>query len=97
MSGGHYNYKQFHITDIVEQIKHDVENNGEIDSHTFNNPTLRKLLFIADLLTLSADLAKDADWLYSGDDGEDTFNEHFDARFNFLRKLAARGHENYHV
>lgn len=101
MSGGHYNYMQFHINTIAEQIKKDVEDHSKEEPYTFardyTKATLRKLLFLADLLTVASDLTKDADWLYSGDDSEETFNKHFDARFDFLRKLAARGYENYHV
>ena len=82
MSGGHYDYDQFRISQIADTIKSDVENNNTEDeygySYTMPSDVIARMKELQTKLELVADLVHAADWLYSGDSGPESFCIEYD-------------------
>lgn len=77
MSGGHFDYKQYQIEDIAEEIErlirdNDVENEYGYANH-FNEETISWFRHAAGVLRLAAVYTHRIDWLVSGDDNEQSF------------------------
>lgn len=69
MSGGYFDYQQYHIeatADSIDQI---------IREHDFKPETLERLKEAAHTLRQAAEMAQRVDWLVSCDDSEDSFLE----------------------
>lgn len=81
MSGGHYEYAYCQINDLADHIKDDIDNNQVSDeygfSYNFSEETMTNMKKLHSMLLLASKLSKEAEWLYSGDTGEDTFNNEF--------------------
>lgn len=79
MSGGHFDYWQYHIGSIAEQIEDLIKNNNEADEYgdarNFNKETLSQFRKAVKILKIAEIYAQRVDWLVSGDDGEETFME----------------------
>jgi hypothetical protein len=79
MSGGHFDYKQHQINDIINDIEQVIlnETNPDYDGykHGFCEETLSAFEQAVRFLTLAHAYAHRIDWLLSGDDGEETFHE----------------------
>lgn len=73
MSGGHFDYKQYHIGEISASISEIIQENDS--SYEFKDDTILKFKSAVLFLELSQILAQRIDWLLSGDDGEETFHE----------------------
>jgi len=72
MSGGHFDYKQYvigHIADEIEQLA--LEN----DEYGYSEDTLDIFKNAVECLKASQILAQRIDYLVSGDDGEETFHK----------------------
>lgn len=72
MSGGHFYYSQYRINDAIEQLEKDLS-----DSNSYANSMEQD---IRDSLALCLSRLKEAsirlhraDWLLSGDDGEESY------------------------
>ena len=87
MSGGTFDYKQYQINDIIDQIdgiklridlptNEEINSNGSLKSY-FNEPDKIKeeLDKALNLLRLSSIYVQRIDWLIAGDDGEDSFHK----------------------
>lgn len=83
MSGGHFDYDQFRITDIISQLLEDIDNNdskektewGDDISRHFTPKTIEEFKTAVQLLAKAHIYAHRIDWLLSGDDGEETFHQ----------------------
>jgi len=83
MSGGHFDYKQYHIDDIVREIEALIEKNDskELGEHGYpvsrgySGETITKFKEALTTLRRGAIMAQRIDWLVSGDDGENTFHK----------------------
>lgn len=81
MSGGHFQYKQWeigHIADEVEQLIIDNDNDeqdryGDIKGCHFSPETIKEFKQGLLILRQAHIYAQRIDWLVSGDDGEDSF------------------------
>ena len=81
MSGGHFNYKQYdigHIADEVEQIIIDNDSNeedeyGDIEGYHFTPEIIDEFKQGLKILRQAQVYAQRIDWLVSGDDGLDSF------------------------
>ena len=83
MSGGHYDYIQFNIQDVVAELKKQIKRikvaNNTPDPEeswlVFNNreAVLEEFELCRHHLELGALLLNRIDWLVSGDDGEEAF------------------------
>ena len=79
MSGGHFDYSQFHIrqiADAVESIIEQEENPVEDEyTYEFTENTLAEFRNGLLFLRMAEIYAQRIDWLISGDDGEETFHK----------------------
>lgn len=79
MSGGYFDYTQYNIDRIADEIENIVKNDNRPDEDGYTrhyaDSTLRKLLEGVQALRVASVYAQRIDWLLSGDDGENTFHE----------------------
>ena len=84
MSGGRFNYKQYdlqYIADEIEQVIQEFERGdkseyGDYPKWNFENPqTIAEFRYAIKMLNIGRIYAQRIDWLLSGDDGEDSFHE----------------------
>jgi hypothetical protein len=83
MSGGHFDYKQYeigHIADEVEQIIIDNDSTekdqyGDTKGYNFTPETIAEFKKALLILRQAHVYTQRIDWLISGDDGEDTFRK----------------------
>jgi hypothetical protein len=82
MSGGHFQYQQYHLLDIVDKIEELIENNycndknqwGDVIGTHYNRETIREFDKAVELLKQAHTYVQRIDWLISGDDGVDCFH-----------------------
>jgi len=89
MSGGHFDYKQYTIDYIADEIesviaRNDPEEEDERGYH-FNDQTLAELKRAVNLLRQAAIYAQRIDWLVSGDDAENTFHKRLQDELKSLK------------
>ena len=81
MSGGHFDYQQYRLEDMADEIRNLIALN---ESQTYNeeekysSETIAKFLEADKTLRLAAVMVQRIDWLVSGDDGEESFHERWD-------------------
>ena len=79
MSGGHFDYSQYHISRIAEDIQEQIRRNGSTndwgDKIEFSEKTIQEFKTAILMLEQAYVYAQRIDWFLSGDDGEDTFHE----------------------
>lgn len=78
MSGGYFEYQQYHIQDIIEKLeetKVKIENDEEYHQYDKKKELLQEISNGIDYLSLAQIYTQRLDWLFSGDDGEDSFFE----------------------
>lgn len=83
MSGGHFDYREFSLEVIADQIAELIENNNTPDewgyANDYSDETIRLFKETADMLRKLAYRVHRIDYLVSGDDGEETFLEKWEA------------------
>jgi hypothetical protein len=70
MSGGHFDYAYWRADQFADQLDEELVKETE-----WTPEVLQKLQRIVQLTRITAACMKEAEWLYSGDTGEDTFLE----------------------
>lgn len=81
MSGGYFDYAQYKLEDMADEIRNLITLN---ESPTFNKEekfsaeTVAKFLDADKALRIAAVMVQRIDWLVSGDDGEESFHERWD-------------------
>jgi hypothetical protein len=79
MSGGHFNYKQHHIQDIIDGIDHAIETNDKPEEYDcargLSEQTITRMKHAIGFLRKAQVYAQRIDMLLSGDDGEESFHE----------------------
>ena len=78
MSGGYFEYQQYHIQDIIEKLeetKVKIENDEEYHQYDRKEDILHRINKGLGYLYLAEIYTQRLDWLFSGDDGEDSFFE----------------------
>lgn len=77
MSGGHFNYSYHHLAQFCDQLESDIRNNHKKDqwgyAHNFREDVIYELNVILSKAKELTKLMKHVEWLYSGDDSEETF------------------------
>ena len=74
MSGGKFEYKQYDMNYIADQIEHEVLTNGKKKTdHEYPEEVIEKFKEGIALLRIAAIYTQRIDWLLSGDDREETF------------------------
>ena len=82
MSGGHFDYVQYKLEDVAEEIQRIVDNNasqevdewGQLIGRNYSDETIYELLIGVTFILTAATYIRRIDYLLSGDDGEDTFH-----------------------
>lgn len=79
MSGGHFDYNQYKLHQIADEIdeiiyKNDVENEWGY-KYNYSEETLNKFRYVSSQLKELSAMVQRIDWLVSGDDGEDDFHK----------------------
>ena len=74
MSGGHFDYKQHHIRDIADEIERVIVKQYDSEDR-FDDKTIARFNEGVRALRIAETYAHRIDWLLSGDDGEETFQE----------------------
>lgn len=83
MSGGHFDYKNYNIAMIADQIEELVANNdsnelnewGDVVGSHFSSQTVEELKKAITILKLAAVYTQRIDYLISGDDSENSFHK----------------------
>jgi hypothetical protein len=70
MSGGHFNYAQFHISSIADSVEELISNNPG-----YSEETIKEFRIGLEALNKAAVYAQRIDWLVSDDDGEVSFHK----------------------
>jgi Rad3-related DNA helicase len=83
MSGGYFEYSNFHLNTIAEEIKELIENNNNTELDSWGSPigrqysrkVINKFKKAVRVLRIASIYAHRIDYLVSGDDGEKSFLE----------------------
>ncbi len=77
MSGGSFDYAYARMHDFADDLRDMLSQQGQVVDGwtvgTWEPEVAAKLAEIAALVDYAAKLAKEVEWLYSGDTGEETF------------------------
>lgn len=92
MSGGHFNYDQYKITQMIEEIKQLVLNNDNTEMDRWGDPVgrnyppevIEKFVEAAHILKTAFIYANRIDYLVSCDDSEESFLRNLETE---LRKI----------
>ena len=88
MSGGYFEYQQYHIEDIIvklEETKVKIENDEEYYQYDKKEELLQEISKGLDYLNLAQIYTQRLDWLFSGDDDEDNFFERLEEELSKFR------------
>lgn len=72
MSGGHFDYSQYKILQIAEEIEKIISEN---DHYGFSSDIIEEFVNAIYILKKAYIYAQRIDWLVSGDDGEKSFKK----------------------
>ena len=98
MSGGHFNYKQYELGHMADEIEQLILDNGseEVDeygdrnngkkSYDYSPETIEAFNYARIALLQAQIYVQRIDWLVSGDDGEDSFHSRLEADFDALNR-----------
>ena len=86
MSGGKFDYKQYSIDYIVDEIDQIIRTNEEKEWYQYSNNTINEFKKGIELHKKAAVYAQRIDWLVSGDDGEERFHERLKEDLKELEK-----------
>ena len=86
ISGGTFQYNQYRITSIIDDIKIKIENNDSVEKNEwgedigshYSKETIDKFKEAIYHLEKAEVMATRIDWLLAGDDGEKNFNIRWD-------------------
>ena len=91
MSGGTFDYMQYSLNEIANSIEKIIKQNDIEDEYghkiDFSQETLDKFKEGIALLRKAEVYAQRIDWLYAGDDGEETFHKRLEEDLNKLKEL----------
>ena len=78
MSGGHFNYSQYQIREITEEIENFIHQNRKPSKYyvtEFSDATIEEFKKAVDALNRAYIYAQRIDYLVSDDDSEESFHE----------------------
>jgi len=92
MSGGHFQYKQYELGQIADEIEQLILDNdseelneyGGTKGYGYSPQTIAKFRIARMSLLLAQIYVQRIDWLVSGDDGEDSFHRRLGADIDAL-------------
>ena len=94
MSGGAFDYAFLKINDLIMRLEEELRVNDSPDEDEYGDPvgrgydleTVKKLELCKEILNRASEIARDIEWLYSGDHGEEIFRVLVDEELALLRK-----------
>lgn len=86
MSGGAFNYNDYHITGIADQIEEFIRDNEDRSEYRYSEATIQRFREAVKLLREAGVYVHRIDWLVSGDDGEETFHKRLERDLEPLKK-----------
>jgi hypothetical protein len=90
MSGGHFDYVQYRISQVADEVAQEILNNNVKDdwghSHDYSEETLEKFRLCVKLLKETHIMLQRIDYLISGDDSEETFHKRWMEDLENLKK-----------
>ncbi len=103
MSGGKFEYRQYEIDHIADQIQHELDLQGKervglcvpiwyYDDHP--EEVQREMRNAIKALRVAAVYAQRVDWYLSGDDGVESFLERLKEELENIEKLKKENHES---
>jgi hypothetical protein len=86
MSGGHFDYGCFRISQFADELQHEIDINdvkdldewGDNIGKGYEKETMDRIIAAHAIIEKAGKLAREIEWLYSGDHGEDSFNRLID-------------------
>jgi hypothetical protein len=99
MSGGHFDYQQYKIGQIADQVEQLIRSNkdeelndwGEPKGYHYSEKTIDAFRRGLRYLEIAQIYAQRIDWLVSGDDGEETFHRRLIEDINELNERNENG------
>lgn len=93
MSGGHFDFSQYHIERIADELEAIIERNKSVETDKYDDPigmgfsddVVCKLRDGVRILREAHIYATRIDWLVSGDDGEQPFLDRLNEELNAFR------------
>lgn len=100
MSGGFWEYNNYIIDEVAGSIENKIENNniqpeywcGDWDGQLYNDQVIEEFKKAHAILAIAGVYAHRADWLLSGDDGDDTFVRRTKEKLEDLKKTDKYGY-----
>lgn len=83
MSGGYFDYIQFRIESVQEELERIVT----CESHIFQEDSIEKFKEASRCLERAAIMVNRIDWFLSGDDSEKSFNNRWEKEMKSLEKF----------
>lgn len=86
MSGGYFDYGYLRISQFADELKREIESNddnslddwGSARGRGMGKETVSRLVVAHQIIVTAGRLAREIEWLYSCDHGEESFNKLFD-------------------
>jgi len=76
MSGGHFEYQQFYLQRIADNIEQAIlEDERDTYDEKYSQKTIEVMKVTISLLNMCYTLVQRIDWFLSGDDNEETFHK----------------------
>lgn len=99
MSGGHFDYQQYKIGQIADQVEQLIRSNNDEELNDWGEPkgchysekTIDAFKRGLRYLEIAQIYAQRIDWLVSGDDGEETFHQRLIEDINQLNERNENG------
>ena len=86
MSGGFFDYDQYKISIIADDVEGIIARNTEHEpSEQYSTETIAEFKKAVNVLRMAAIYAHRIDWLVSGDDSEDSFHERLHLELGLLK------------
>jgi hypothetical protein len=73
MSGGHFDYNQYYIVDIIDELDRLIKDNDTVAGQQYSPEVIKEFKQGLKFLRKAFKYSMRIDWLVSGDDGEDSF------------------------
>lgn len=94
MSGGYFDYQQYKLDQMADEILHLIESNedktvndwGDRKGRFYSAETIQRFKEAVDALNLAKVYVQRIDWLVSGDDGEESFHNRLNKELNELKE-----------
>lgn len=78
MSGGHFDYLQYHMEDIAIEIDELIDKNDSDDGYHYPPHIIERFAEASHTIKQALEMVQRVDWLVSGDDGEESFMSRWD-------------------